>query len=542
MAGRRRRSNIGRSTVDARRLRSARDEKSSTEREARRSQMRDRYRAERERESSVERQVRCSRDRDRHTVQRDRESSAEREARLSQLRDRYRVQREGESSRERELRRTRDKDRHRIKRARESSARVTNSWNKLQNINLREELKMRRSIGGYSVKFFTFMLLARACLTQAVAFERSVRAASNTGLTVSTHDLALLVQQNKTFDVLVSDPLELDVSINLVVQHEGLVELYPINFTIIASDPQNQVINVLGVRPGSLEITAKSTPNDSWIADDLFVRVTVANSQAIIYISLVFGWIYFAAWSISFYPQVYINFKRKSVVGLNFDFLALNIVGFALYSVFNCGLYWIPEIQQEYSSRHPRGLNPVMLNDVLFGLHAMFATILSITQCFLYERGDQKVSKTASGILGTYALIVVVSAILVAVDVIHWLDFLYYCSYIKLSITIIKYVPQALMNYRRKSTVGWSIGNILLDFIGGTLSMLQMILNASNYDDWVSIFGDPTKFGLGLFSVLFDVVFMLQHFVFYRRNQMPSVSTLTEATEVPNAKSEEKRY
>lgn len=37
------------------------------------------------------------------------------------------------------------------------------------------------------------------------------------------------------------------------------------------------------------------------------------------------------------------------------------------------------------------------------------------------------------------------------------------------------------MNYRRKSTVGWSIGNILLDFTGGTLSMLQMILNAYNY-------------------------------------------------------------
>lgn len=37
------------------------------------------------------------------------------------------------------------------------------------------------------------------------------------------------------------------------------------------------------------------------------------------------------------------------------------------------------------------------------------------------------------------------------------------------------------MNYRRKSTIGWSIGNILLDFTGGTLSMLQMILNAYNY-------------------------------------------------------------
>lgn len=36
------------------------------------------------------------------------------------------------------------------------------------------------------------------------------------------------------------------------------------------------------------------------------------------------------------------------------------------------------------------------------------------------------------------------------------------------------------MNYRRKSTVGWSIGNILLDFTGGSLSILQMFLLAYN--------------------------------------------------------------
>ena len=39
---------------------------------------------------------------------------------------------------------------------------------------------------------------------------------------------------------------------------------------------------------------------------------------------------------------------------------------------------------------------------------------------------------------------------------------------------------QAAMNFRRKSTVGWSIGNILLDFTGGILSMLQMFLIAYN--------------------------------------------------------------
>lgn len=71
--------------------------------------------------------------------------------------------------------------------------------------------------------------------------------------------------------------------------------------------------------------------------------------------------------------------------------------------------------------------------------------------------------------------------ILAIVTTIKWLDFLYYCSYVKLSITLIKYVPQAFYNYKRKSTVGWSIGNIFLDFTGGMLSMLQMILNAYNY-------------------------------------------------------------
>lgn len=36
------------------------------------------------------------------------------------------------------------------------------------------------------------------------------------------------------------------------------------------------------------------------------------------------------------------------------------------------------------------------------------------------------------------------------------------------------------MNYRRKSTEGWSIGNVLLDFTGGVLSILQMIVQSYN--------------------------------------------------------------
>lgn len=36
------------------------------------------------------------------------------------------------------------------------------------------------------------------------------------------------------------------------------------------------------------------------------------------------------------------------------------------------------------------------------------------------------------------------------------------------------------MNYKRQSTDGWSIGNVLLDFSGGILSILQMIIQSHN--------------------------------------------------------------
>ena len=42
-------------------------------------------------------------------------------------------------------------------------------------------------------------------------------------------------------------------------------------------------------------------------------------------------------------------------------------------------------------------------------------------------------------------------------------------------------LSQAYMKCRRRSTEGWSIGNVLLDFTGGTFSILQMFLLAYNY-------------------------------------------------------------
>ena len=41
------------------------------------------------------------------------------------------------------------------------------------------------------------------------------------------------------------------------------------------------------------------------------MRVVSCESSALVVLSAVVGWIYFAAWSVSFYPQIVDNYRRK---------------------------------------------------------------------------------------------------------------------------------------------------------------------------------------------------------------------------------------
>lgn len=60
----------------------------------------------------------------------------------------------------------------------------------------------------------------------------------------------------------------------------------------------------------------------------------------------------------------------------------------------------------------------------------------------LLQRGGQKVSWTAVSLLLVGWTFAVVGLVLAGTKLITWLDFFYYCSYIKLAVTLTKYVPQ----------------------------------------------------------------------------------------------------
>lgn len=246
--------------------------------------------------------------------------------------------------------------------------------------------------------------------------------------------------------------------------------------------------------------------------------VSVMKSKGITTTADIMGWVYTIAWDISFLPQIVHNWRRKSVVGLSFDFLTFNFIGFFSYFLFNMGLYWIPAVQDQYETRFPQSILHVRLNDVMFPLYALVCVAVQIIQCFFYKRGKgQRVSIPCRVMSGLLILAAVIGCILVpVVDAWLWLDVLYLFSYIKLAITCIKYVPQLYVNYSHRSTDGWSIYTVILDFTGGALSLVQMFLLSANYDDWHSLLTDPAKLGLGLLSIFFNIFFFIQHYILYR--------------------------
>ncbi|GFT43590.1 cystinosin [Nephila pilipes] len=339
-------------------------------------------------------------------------------------------------------------------------------------------------------------------------------------LQVSTQDLQFEIGESATFMVNTSEPVSENIIVWFNYSEDSNIYPLPDNFTIEKGTQGNITYTVRAFKAGHVTVTVHTTPNIVK-TKDAFVRVGVYKIYGWIVVSIVIGWLYFICWSVSFYPQVIENYRRKSVVGLNFDFLGLNLTGFIAYSVFNIGVKYIREVQLEYHIAHPTGVIPVETNDVGFSIHAVIITAITIGQCFIYERGDQVIAKSTVAALALVWSTAGVFLLLTALHVIKytpWLTFLYFFSYVKLGVTLTKYIPQVVYNFKRKSTVGWSIGTVLLDFIGGLFSIGQMFIISYNFNQWSMIFGNFTKFGLGLISICFDVIFFLQHYVIYRKS------------------------
>lgn len=246
------------------------------------------------------------------------------------------------------------------------------------------------------------------------------------------------------------------------------------------------------------------------------------------HISGVIGWWYFMAWAVSFLPQLYLNYTRKCVVGQSFDYVFLNILGFSFYSIYTVAFFFVDRVQLDYKERFGNQ-NDVQANDVAFAVYAAACCYFNGWQIWRYDRGSQRLAPWTIAAVAIVLVVFVIWLIVLLAGVrtdvaFNTLDILYGLSMVKLGVSIVKYLPQIYLNYARRSTIGWNIWNVLLDFSGGFLSVSQQLIDCGTTGRWNGIAGNPVKFGLGSFSMLYDIIFMVQHYCLYARNNAAAMA------------------
>lgn len=198
------------------------------------------------------------------------------------------------------------------------------------------------------------------------------------------------------------------------------------------------------------------------------------------------------------------NYRTKSSDAILLDSIALNIVGYWSYfatiylQLFNGKV--IKDYEKVYNTK------PILLMiDFLYASHCLICIIVTFCQVIYYrvlklksyhEKGPSKDHFSFSTDFHYVAVILRKLNRSTKFLILVLVCFLCGCFYqafvseslpllhltkiltlVKLFVNCIKYVPQLLLNYKKKSVEGYPFVSVYLDLAGGTMSLCQIILD-----------------------------------------------------------------
>lgn len=184
-----------------------------------------------------------------------------------------------------------------------------------------------------------------------------------------------------------------------------------------------------------------------------------------------------------FIPQISLNFRRKSTDGLSFWMHGLLLIGYSADLLYGFGR----DMQWQYRMVTIVGLI------FLFIQHAQFA------RYGLHTRTQ----KNSFILLSVFIALLLVYAILNFTLLHHDKKYYDIAGFISDLCWMTYLFPQIIKNYTRKSTVGLSIGFVVIDIV---LSFLDITSTFTLHWDWPSMLGvcvDIVKKSILLFQIVY---------------------------------------
>ncbi|QLQ81294.1 hypothetical protein HG537_0F00550 [Torulaspora globosa] len=245
----------------------------------------------------------------------------------------------------------------------------------------------------------------------------------------------------------------------------------------------------------------------------------------------VLGLIYVWSWCVSMYPPVVTNWKQKSSTAVSKDFVILNTSGyFYLLVSLTLQLYlWQPVSEKD--GRQPDTRPKVTQFDLWYCLHGFVMNLVLVSQVIYGKKlWGFKADSHQVRMKPYYHKFWIISLVVFTILTVRfgygtfchgWNNqkTLSYCNslfILKISMSLIKNVPQTFHNYERKSMKGFAIQSVMLDITGGVASLLQLVSQISKDQGFnaTTLAANFGKIGLALVTLVFDFIYVSQWLIY----------------------------
>ncbi|VEU20881.1 DEKNAAC101691 [Brettanomyces naardenensis] len=183
-----------------------------------------------------------------------------------------------------------------------------------------------------------------------------------------------------------------------------------------------------------------------------------------------------------------------------------------------CAIIWVYNEQVQSQFEQAYGTRPVLaLSDLFYALHGVFVLLLLWSQCVLghplwgfQDRRRHRVHRVTQIILSLFIIFLVFNWFRRDLEF-QLLSFSINLAYFKIGISCVKYIPQVIHNWKRKSMYGSSKAQIILDYTGSMFAVMEVLVK-NDKPVLEAIALNRGKYGLIVISMIFDTIFTGQFY------------------------------
>ncbi|GME75078.1 unnamed protein product [[Candida] boidinii] len=218
--------------------------------------------------------------------------------------------------------------------------------------------------------------------------------------------------------------------------------------------------------------------------------------------------------------------KLKSSDSISQDTTLLNTVGYWALSISLYLQIYSSKYHDEFKIKYETDLLPSLSGiDLLYSFHGVLLNFLMVSQLIygksLWNFTNQKRDKISLLKLTKLQFLLIFLSVIyklfkisTSIEQFEFLNFVLFLAYLKIVISTIKYIPQVIHNFKRKSMFGISKLQIFLDLTGCLFASSQLILENPDMSIYELCYYNRSKVGVVLTTIVFDSIYIFQFLIY----------------------------